>query len=272
MLVNLAQFLTLDRPLAVLDLETTGFDTEQDRIIQIAITIHYPHREPIQWASLVNPGTPILNVNAHGITDSAVHDSPTFDRIAPALAPKMTNVDIMGYNVEFDIGFMRAGMKRTGVTWEWNGHIIDPLSIYRQRKPMTLSNAYQEFGGEDGQPLPEGSKLEGAHDAGIDVGAAEIVLRGQLLRWKDLPRTVPELAAYCFPRKANALDKKGTIIWHENKVCIAFGKHGKNGPKPLEDVVRMDRRYLEWVLSDNFPPDTKEIIAAALMGQYPTRG
>jgi DNA polymerase-3 subunit epsilon len=265
--IRLADYLQLTRSLAVLDLETTGLNPEQDRIVQIGITMHYVHKDPVSWQSFVNPGRNIENSHFHGVSDSMVREAPTFLMIAPALAPRLLAVDIMGYNVEFDIGMLRAEMKRANVDWPWNGHIIDPYQIYRRRRPHSLSAAYEEYGGEEGNSLPEGTKLEGAHDAGIDVAAAEVVLRGQLLRYPDLPKTPEALEDYCFPRKANALDKSGRLlIWHNGVACIAFGKHARNGPKPLKDL---DRSYMEWIIANDFPEDVKGILQGVLMGVFP---
>lgn len=261
----LYKLLSLERPLACLDLETTGLDPEKDRIIQIGLTMHYPEKEPIKWATLVNPGCPILN-DQHGIKDEHVADKPTFDVIGPALHPKMQNIDILGYNVTFDIKFLRASFARIGLKWDWDGHIIDPLHIYRMQRGHTLENAYIEYGGEDGQPLPPGSKLEGAHDAGIDVAATEIVLRGQLLRHSNLPRTVKELSDFCFPRAENGVDRSGKFIWVGNEVAINFGKW--RGRKLSDPAVR---GYLKWVAGADFPDDVKEIAEDAILGIYPTK-
>lgn len=272
--VNLAQYLTLERPLAVLDLETTGFDETKDRICQIGLTIHYTHRDPIKWSSLVNPECPILNAKeSHGITDEAVRDSPKWREIAPALAPKILNVDFMGYNVDFDLKFMRAEMKRSGTVWNWEGCVIDSYQIYRKKKPHNLGNAYQEYGGEDGNPLPPGTKLEGAHDAGIDVTATEVVLRGQLLRHSDLPRTVKELAAWCFPLRANAIDKEGKFVWNDKgEPCISFGKHAKAQPGGLCPMHKVPRDYWKFICDNDFPPDVKTLAANAMNGMYPVKG
>lgn len=268
-MVNLAEILQLDRPLAVLDLETTGFDETKDRICQIGVTVHYPHRDPIKWASLVDPQCPITNgKESHGITDEDVRGKPTFRQIAPVLAPKILNVDIMGYNVEFDIKFLRAEMQRCGVNWPWSGHIVDAYRIYRKMMPHNLSNAYIEFGGENGTALPPGSRLEGAHDAGVDVTATEIVLRGQLLRWPNIPRTVRELAEFCFPPVKDAIDKAGKFVWKGDEPCINFGKYAKNGPCPMKQV---GRDYWKFICDNDFPPDVKELAAAAMSGVYPQR-
>jgi len=273
LLINLAQFLRLERPLAELDLETTGFDPDKDRIIQIAVTIHYPHRDPIAWKSLINPGIPITNTKEgkHGMTDADVADAPTFEAIGPALAPKLLNVDIAGYNVEFDIGFMRGQMKRCNVNWPWSGHVICSYQIYRKKMPHNLENAYREFGGDGGEPLPRGTKLEGAHDAGIDVAATEAVLRGQLLRYPDLPRTVKELEMFCFPNKANAIIPSGQFVWVDGVACITFGKYVKqNGGKPFP-MNKVERNYWKFILDNDFAPDVKEIAASAMIGVYPSK-
>lgn len=270
--MNLANYLTLERPLAVLDLETTGFDAEKERIVQIALTIHYPHRDPIQWMSLVNPGIPIRNASeSHGITDEAVKDSPSFLQIAPALAPKILHVDIAGYNVDFDITFLRAEMRRSGVTWEWSGCVIDAYRIYKRKKPHNLTNAYLEYGGDNGEPLPPGHILDGAHNAGVDVQATEMALRGQLLRHSDLPRNVKELELWCFPQKPNAIDRAGKFLWVNDVACITFGKHAKNGPRPMKEVPR---DYFDYIANpiNGFPPDMREIAAAAAAGKFPVKG
>ena len=198
----------------MLDLETTGFDEKRDRICQIAITIHYPTHDPIQWDTLVHPQChiPKIVTEIHGITNEAVKDKPVFSAIAPALAPKMLNVDIMGFNVEFDIKFLRAEMKRVGVSWLWDGYVIDAYHIYRIKMPHNLNAAYKEFA--------DAGELEGAHEAGYDVTATEIVLCGQLQRWPDLPRTVKELSDFCFPRRKDAIDKDGKFVWKVKLMII----------------------------------------------------
>lgn len=266
-MINLAKLLQLDRPIGTIDAETTGLDPETDRVIQIALTVHYVNRDPISWVSLINPGIPIVN-NVHGITDEMVKEAPTFAQIAPALAPKILNIDLVGANVEFDLGFMHAEMKRAGVAWPWNGHLIDILQIYYRKFPRNLEAAHREFGGAQGEPLPEGTSLDGAHDAGVDVRATETVLHGQLHRYPDLPRTVKALSEFCFPRRANAIDQDGKIIWHEGEACISIGKFAKNGPYPLR---KLDKGYLEFMSGPktSFSDEVKQIFRAAIMGVFP---
>ena len=248
--------LRLERNLAVCDCESTGLDPAVDRIIQLAITIHYPHREPIAWWSFVNPGIPILNTAIHGVSDADVADAPTFAQMASALATRLQHVDIAGFYVQFDIDFLRVEMKRAGVSWEWDGCAIDAHAIFRQREPHSLINAYKRFVDSTG--------FKGEHTAAQDVVATEAVAAAQLKEYADLPRTVKELSEYCNPQKIGAVDRGGKIIWQGNEAVLNFGKHKGI---TLRDVPL---KYLDWLLTGDFSTDVKIIVQAALNGEFPT--
>ena len=276
-IVNIADYLNLERPIATLDLETTGVDPETDRICQIAVTIHYTNRQPIAWTSLVNPQRQSHPgaLETHGITDEMVKDAPTFKSIAEQLGPHLVNVDIMGYNVVFDIQFLKAEMKRCGIPFDWKGHTVDVYQIYRKLHKQKLINAWLQYGGPDGQPMPEGSTLEGAHDAGIDVLATEQTLRGMLLRHTDLPRDVKALSEHCFPVPEGAIDEsdgspnwRPKFIWHKDEPCINFGKYARNHPHPMRKVPN---DYYKYILSKDFSASCKDLAQRALAGKFPQR-
>ena len=80
--------LNLKRPLVVFDLETTGLDLVNDRIIQISyIKIHPDGREE-RKDLLVNPGKsiPVEVVQLTGISNEQVAQAPTFKELAADLA------------------------------------------------------------------------------------------------------------------------------------------------------------------------------------------
>lgn len=250
--------LQLERPLIILDAETTGFSPEKDRIIQIGMTVYAPGKEPRHGSQFINPGVPITNQGSHQITDADVADAPRFEEMAEELARRLTNVDLGGHHVEFDIRFLRASFIRAGVLWEWEGHIVDTLQICRLKVPHTLENAYKMFVDEKG--------FEGAHDAGADVRATCDVLIGQLNKFQDLPRNVAELAKFCANRDPNAIDKTSKFVWMDGQPCINFGK---NKGTPLNKVPKS---YLIWMInSAGFPDDAVLIAGDALKGKFPTR-
>jgi DNA polymerase-3 subunit epsilon len=256
----LNKILKLERPLAVLDLETTGLNPEVDRICQIAVTIHYPHKDPIDWSSFINPEIPILNTENHSISDEMVKDAPLFKIVAPALAPNLLKSDLCGYNIkDFDLKFLRVEMQRAGVDWPWEGHIVDPLFIYRFKKGHNLLNAYKEYVDVNG--------FSGAHNAAVDVAATIAVLIGQLNRHEDLPRTVKELSSFCFPRNENAVDEQGKFVWIEDEAAFNFGKW--RGKKISDPTIR---GYLHWMANlGDFSQEVKDIAQNALDGIFPVK-
>ena len=130
--------ITLDRPLAVLDLETTGTDTKTR-----------PHRRGQRPEALpggghdhrtrrVNPGVPIPPeaTAVHGITDDDVADCPTFRAIAPGLARFLDGCDLAGFNIlKYDLRLLAAEYNRAGVAFPVAGRkVIDACHIFHQRE------------------------------------------------------------------------------------------------------------------------------------------
>lgn len=257
----LNKILQLTRSLAILDCETTGLDPKVDRIIQITVTMHYAEKDPIKWSTFVNPEISILN-KQHGITNEMVEGFPPFREHAESLARALLKADIGGFHTQFDIDMITNEMIRSNVEFKWNNHIIDALQIYRLKRGHNLSNAFIEYGGENGHPLSADTDLTKAHDSDFDVYMTECVLRGQLLRYDKLPRTIPELSSFCFPRNENAVDAKGQIIWVGNDMAINFGKHRG---KLLKDV---DKFYMNWIIKNDFPEEIKIIMKSALDGIF----
>ncbi len=95
----------LNRPLAFLDLETTGVNLASDRIVEFAIVKVMPDGSDIRKRRLINPQIPIpAEVSAiHGITDEMVKDAPTFRDIANDIRQFLDNCDLAGYNSAPDL-------------------------------------------------------------------------------------------------------------------------------------------------------------------------
>ena len=80
--------LNLDRPLASIDLETTGVDTSADRIVELAVVKLHQDGRRETWTRRINPGVPIPEVATaiHGIADTDVEDEPSFADVAAEAA------------------------------------------------------------------------------------------------------------------------------------------------------------------------------------------
>ena len=93
-----------------IDLETTGFDSETDRIIDVGATRfdRFGHAESFE--SLVDPGRPIPTeiCELTGITDADVTGAPTAPRVLEELRAFCGGLPVVGQSVGFDLSFLRA--------------------------------------------------------------------------------------------------------------------------------------------------------------------
>lgn len=251
--------LKLTRPLVMLDVETTGLHPQVDRIVEIGLVKLYPEGRRTEWRTLVHPEMKIPPEvsKVHGIDDAAVKDAPKFREIASSLAGGLKDCDVGGFNVRFDLMFLKKEFGRLGGHRVLDGcKVVDPYRIHAQRKPRTLVSACQDYG------LPAFE----AHTALEDARAATDLLIAQLEQHADLPDTVEELHRVFFETPAEGhLDPDGKLAWRHGVATINFGKWATI---PLS---RVDRGYLQWMLDGDFTDTVKRVVAEALKGNYPRR-
>lgn len=253
-----------ERPLAVLDLETTGNVPSRDRIVEIGVVRIDRDARIAELATLVHPGVPIPPeaTAIHGITDEAVASSPPFARIASEVVALLDGADLCGYNVRrFDLQVLRAELARAGFDFSLAGRrIFDPFVIFRRQEPRDLGAAVRFYCGD----------THAGHRAADDVAATIRVLAAQLERYDGtLPASADALHAYCEDRQPSWVDAEGKIAWRGEEACWNVGRQAG---RPLRDLARVERGFLLWVLERDFPPDTKAIVQEALAGRFPSRG
>ncbi len=90
--------LQLTRPLAFIDLETTGVNLSVDRIIEIAIVKLQADGTRVVKRKLINPQMPIPKASSdiHGITNEMVKDAPAFKQVANEVRQFLENCDLAG--------------------------------------------------------------------------------------------------------------------------------------------------------------------------------
>lgn len=104
-------------PLAVVDVETTGLSARgSDRIVEIAIVVADGTIERERFVTLVDPERPSdpRAVAVHGITDAMLRGQPRFHELRRAIEACFAGRVIVGHNVGFDLGFLRAEFQRAG--------------------------------------------------------------------------------------------------------------------------------------------------------------
>ena len=246
--------LELSRPLAVIDLETTGTDTKDARIVEISVLRVEPSGVRDHRTRRVNPGIPIPPeaTAIHGIRDEDVANEPSFADKAKGLIQLLDGCDLCGFNLKrFDLRVLYCEFQRAGIRFDMEGRaIVDPMEMFHQMEPRHLAAAVRFYLGRD---------HASAHSAAADTLATLDVLDAIVGRYPDLPRTPSDLHERF--RDPNAVDSNGFFTRVEGEIRFANGKHRG---QQLDSVAARDPSYLRWVLGQDFFADTKAIVTEAL--------
>ncbi|NTV71599.1 MAG: GIY-YIG nuclease family protein [Azonexaceae bacterium] len=107
------------RPLAFVDLETTGATATHDRITEIGIVEVDADGSVREWQQLVNPGMliPPFIEQLTGISNDMVAEAPPFEAVAAETLKRLEGRLFIAHNARFDYGFLKNEFKRIGVTF-----------------------------------------------------------------------------------------------------------------------------------------------------------
>jgi len=231
-----ARLLSLQRPLSVFDLETTGIDPTQDGVIQIGIARLSPSAAVEQFESLVNPGRPIPpEVEAlTGISNEDVDDAPCFNEVAADIQRLLGGADLAGYNlVRFDFPFLEQSFEQHGLALDVpsDRQLLDVYQIFRKHVPHSLEQAVAHY---VGKPVVQ------SHRALDDVHCTAAVLAAQLAQHGyhgDLEGVVREV-------RHPHLDAEGKLRAEGDGVVLTFGKHEG---RTVADLMDESPGYLDWI-------------------------
>ncbi|MBR1755618.1 MAG: 3'-5' exonuclease, partial [Bacteroidaceae bacterium] len=110
--------LHLERPIVFFDLETTGVDIVNDRIVEICLLKILPNSCEESKVMRINPGIHIPEEasNVHGIYDKDVADCPHFADVAADIWAFIKDCDLGGFNSNhFDIPMLAEEFLRIGM-------------------------------------------------------------------------------------------------------------------------------------------------------------
>jgi len=239
--------LQLKKPLAIIDLETTGVNLSTDRIVEIAIVrIQTDGTQQIK-RKLLNPEIPISEVsrNLHGIDNAMVKDAPTFKQVANEIKQFLDNCDLAGYNSNrFDIPLLAEEFLRVGLEFDFSHRrLVDVQKIFHMMEQRTLSAAYKFYCNKD---------LEGAHGAQNDAVATWEVLQAQIVKYPQLGTSV-ETIITCIGDDS-IVDFARRMIMENGVEVFNFGKHKG---RSVAEVLKAEPQYYDWMMKGDFPKHTK---------------
>jgi len=241
--------LNLKNPLVFFDLETTGIDITKDRIVEISYVKVFPNGKEESKTMRINPERPIPpeSTAIHGITDDDVKDCPTFKAVAKTLAAQIEGCDLAGYNSNrFDIPLLAEEFLRADVNIDLNRRkFVDVQTIFHKMEQRTLSAAYKFYCNKT---------LENAHTAAADTMATYEVLQAQLDRYPELQNDIAFLSD--FSSYNNNVDFAGRMIYNDKKEEVF--NFGKFKGRLVEDVLKNEPGYYDWMMNSDFPLNTKQ--------------
>ena len=271
--------LNIQKPLVIFDLETTGLDMVNDRVIQLSYIKVYPDGKEVRGDMLINPEKHIPEVveQLTGITDADVANKPTFKQVAAKLNEEFTGCDFAGFNSNFfDIPMLAEEFLRAGIDFDFSKcRLIDACTIFKKMERRNLAAAYKFY---CGRAMEEDFE---AHRADQDTEATYRVLMGQLDMYTPDVQEDPERclandmdALAEFSKQNDNVDFAGRIVWADKKdakgntildakgnpIKVEVFNFGKHKGEEVASVLRYDSGYFSWILGGDFTNNTKQVL------------
>lgn len=252
--------LNLKNPLVIFDLETTGINIAEDRIIEYSFVKINPDNSREIKTQRINPTIPIPIESSliHGLYDKDVTDAPTFKMVAKNLAKWLEGCDLGGFNIiKFDVPVLVEEFLRAEVDFETkNRKLIDAQRFFHLMEKRNLTAAYKFYCDKD---------LTDAHSAEADTLATLAVFEAQVEKYqgkevKDnlgkpigtFENNMEKLHDLTFTKMA---DLAGRMVYnHKDEIVFNFGKHRG---KPVVEVLKREPSYFDWMMKGDFTRDTK---------------
>lgn len=163
---------------ALVDIETTGWNPGSDRIIEVAAAVMRGPEVIDRFSMLAHPGVPVpLEITKlTGITDEMLVGALAPEAVVGALVEFVGGRDIVAHNAPFDRGFLCGVAGEAAFPGAW----LDTLQLSRISVPRLRSHRLRDLADAFGAAPP-------THRAADDVEALALVWRALLVGLDDLP-------------------------------------------------------------------------------------
>lgn len=206
---------SIDTTYCVLDLETTGFSPQTEKITEIGI-MKLQHGKVIdKFSCFVNPEKPIPArvIEVTNITDDMVRDAETIDKVFPKMLEFIKDSVLVAHNAGFDVGFLKHNAKVLGHDFDYT--YVDTLSlaqaVFPEYKSYKLGRIAKNLG----------IKVEVAHRALDDVETTVKVFNIMLGMLKERgAQTIEDIDIFACDEAAKKEEYKKLKTYH----AIIFAK------------------------------------------------
>ena len=220
---------------AILDIETTGGQFNEEGITEIAIYKFDGHEIVDQFISLVNPEIPIqpFVVKLTGINNAMLRSAPKFFEVAKHIIEMTNDCILVAHNADFDYRILRTEFRRLG--YDFNQKTLCTVELSKRLLPEQTSHSLGKLVRALGIPIADRHRASG--DAMATVKLFKLLLE------KDVEKTIVTelikteiekgIAPKLFDILQNIPSKTGVYYIHNDKGNLIYIGKSRNIKKRI---------------------------------------
>ena len=235
----------LDKPIAIVDIETTGGNNRYNAITEIAIIVTDGERILDEFSTLINPNRRIPNniQRLTGIDDGMVASAPYFEDVSEKIYNMFEGCYFMAHYAVFDFSFIKRQLKHCG--FDFKPRILCSVKMSRKLYPSVKGHSLQSIIERHNIPVNDRHRAYADTKAVYDfmrlsistlgVETIESALKFQL-KYKSLPAHIDqddlqeiqnEIGVYIFRDEQNIPVYVGKSINLRNRILNHFSQATK---------------------------------------------
>ncbi len=252
---------------AILDIETTGGQFNEEGITEIAIYKFDGHEIVDQFISLVNPEIPIqpFVVKLTGINNEMLRSAPKFFEVAKRIIEMTNDCVLVAHNADFDYRILRTEFRRLG--YDFNIKTLCTVELSKRLLPEQTSHSLGKLVRALGIPMADRHRASG--DALATVKLFKLLLDKDLNKEivKDLIKF--EVQKGIAPKLMDIVEslpsKTGIYYIHREDGSLLFIGKSKNIRKRVNQhftgITRSAKKIQTEVFTVTYEETGSELIA-----------
>ncbi|NDP26570.1 MAG: GIY-YIG nuclease family protein [Flavobacterium sp.] len=252
---------------AILDIETTGGQFNEEGITEIAIYKFDGHEIVDQFISLVNPEIPIqpFVVKLTGINNAMLRSAPKFFEVAKRIIEMTNDCVLVAHNADFDYRILRTEFRRLG--YDFNVKTLCTVELSKRLLPEQISHSLGKLVRALGIPMADRHRASG--DAMATVKLFKMLLD------KDLNKEIVkelikfEIQKGISPKLLDIVEKlpskTGVYYIHKQDGSIIFIGKSRNIKKRVNQhftgITKSAKKIQNEVFTVTFEETGSELIA-----------
>lgn len=253
---------------AVLDIETTGGQYNEEGITEIAIYKYDGDQIVDQFISLVNPDIPIqpFVVKLTGINNAMLRSAPKFFEVAKRIIEITDNCVLVAHNAEFDYRILRMEFRRLG--YDFKRDTLCTVELSKKLLPEQTTYSLGKLVRSLGIPIADRHRAHGDAMATLKLFS--------LLQAKDSLKTIlrsmikSEIKIGLEPKLLDIVEDLPTSIGiyyiHNEAGSIIYIGRSKNIKKKLQQHFSSDSKTFRKIQQETYTV-TYEKTATELIAQ-----